>query len=54
MAQFIEANRDQYGGESICSELPIAPSTFYEREARRRDPDRLPARVRRDSELGIE
>ncbi len=54
MAQFIEANRDRYGVESICSVLPIAPSTFYEREARRRDPDRLPARVKRDTELRVE
>ena len=36
MVQFIGTNRDPYGVESICSVLPIAPSTFYEHEARRR------------------
>ena len=28
MADFIETNRGRYGVESICSVLPIAPSTF--------------------------
>ena len=32
----------------------IAPSTFYEHEARRRDPARLPSRVKRDTELRVE
>ena len=31
--------------------LPIAPSTYYEHAARRRNPRRLPARARRDAEL---
>jgi len=48
---FIDEHRDQYGVESICSVLPIAPSTYYEREARRRDPSLLPARAKRDAEL---
>jgi len=48
---FIDDHRDQYGVESICSVLPIAPSTYYEREARRRDPSLLPARAKRDAEL---
>ena len=34
--------------------LPIAPSTFYETEARQRDPDRMPARAKRDATLGME
>ena len=34
MTQFIADNRSQYGVESICSVLPIAPSTFYEAAAR--------------------
>ncbi len=54
MVQFIGTNRDPYGVESICSVLPIAPSTFYEHEARRRDPARVPARVKRDTELRVE
>jgi len=51
MVSFIDENRDAYGVEPICSVLPIAPSTFYEHEARRRDPSLLPARAQRDAEL---
>ena len=54
MVQFIGTNRDPYGVESICSVLPIAPSTFYEHAARRRDPARVPARVKRDTALRVE
>jgi transposase InsO family protein len=48
---FIGAHRAEYGVEPICAELPIAPSTYYELKARQADPDRQPARVRRDAEL---
>lgn len=51
MVAFIDANRDQYGVEPICAELPIAPSTYYECKARERDPARLPPRAQRDTEL---
>jgi transposase InsO family protein len=54
MTQFIEDNRSQYGVESICSVLPIAPSTFYEAAARRKDPGRLPTRAKNDARLGVE
>jgi putative transposase len=27
---FIDAHRDEHGVESICAQLPIAPSTYYE------------------------
>ena len=54
MTAFIEANRDQYGVEPICGVLPIAPSTYYEHEARKRDPERLPARAKRDAELRVQ
>ena len=54
MVEFIRMNRERYGVESICRMLPIAPSTFYETEARRRDPDRMPARAKRDATLGME
>ena len=52
--EFIEENRNRYGVEPICAVLPIAPSTFHEHEARRRDPGRLPARAKRDAELSPE
>jgi transposase InsO family protein len=51
MVTFIDDHRDLYGVESICSVLPIAPSTYYEREARRKNPELLPARVKRDAQL---
>lgn len=51
MLAFIDAHRDAYGVESICKQLPIAPSTYYEHKARERDPTRLPPRVQRDREL---
>ena len=54
MRQFIEDNRSQYGVESICRMLPIAPSTFYEAAARRKDPDRLPVRAKNDARLEVE
>jgi transposase InsO family protein len=51
MVSFIDAHRDDYGVESICRQLPIAPSTYYEHKAREADPERLPPRVRRDEAL---
>ena len=54
MVTFIDDHRDEYGVESICSVLPIAPSTYYEREARRKNPELLPARAKRDAELRTE
>jgi transposase InsO family protein len=54
MVDFIGAHRDSYGVESICDVLPIAPSTYYEHGARRRDPSKLPERARRDAKLCAE
>jgi transposase InsO family protein len=51
MIGFIDDHREVYGVEPICKVLPIAPSTYRARTARRRDPARLPARVRRDAAL---
>jgi len=53
MIAFIDDHRERHGVEPICRVLPIAPSTYYDRVARRRDPTRLPARARRDAELKI-
>jgi transposase InsO family protein len=54
MVSFIDQHRDAYGVEPICTELPIAPSTYYEYKAREADPGRLPARHRRDTWLEVE
>jgi putative transposase len=51
MVAFIDAHREMFGVEPICAVLPIAPSVYYDRKARTRDPQRQPARVRRDATL---
>jgi len=54
MVDFIERHRSVYGVEPICDVLPIAPSTFYQHGARRRDPALRPERVKRDEALETE
>jgi transposase InsO family protein len=54
MVAFIDEHREAYGVESICKQLPIAPSTYYESKARARDPERVPLRERRDEWLRAE
>ncbi len=54
MVSFIDAHREEYGVESICEQLPIALSVYYEYKARERDPQRLSARARRDAERKCE
>jgi len=51
MKAFIDEHREVYGVEPICRVLPIAPSTYYEHAARKANPDRRPARERRDADL---
>jgi transposase InsO family protein len=51
MVSLIDEQREEYGVEPICQQLPIAPSTYYEQKAREADPSRLPARAVRDAEL---
>jgi putative transposase len=46
-----DAHRATFGVEPICAVLPIAPSGYDERKARIRDPQRQPARARRDATL---
>jgi putative transposase len=62
MIAFIDDHRPVYGVEptpcrstgQVCRVLPIAPSTYREHAARRRNPARLPARARRDEILRTE
>ena len=54
MIAFIEDHREAYGVEPICRVLPIAPSTYYDHVAKRRNPARLSARAKRDRALKIE
>ena len=51
MVAFIDAQRAEHGVESICEELLIAPSTYYQHKARQADAERLPPRLRRDRAL---
>lgn len=53
MVDFIDEHRGAYGVESICEVLPIAPSTYYEHAARKRDPERRPARERSDAVMRV-
>jgi putative transposase len=54
MVSFIDAHRDLYGVESICKQLPIAPSMYYEMKAREANPERVPPRLQRDRQLVLE
>ena len=51
MIAFIDDHRDAFGIEPICRVLPIAPSTYHQRVAQRRDPTRLSARAQRDQSI---
>ena len=54
MIAFIDDHREAYGIEPICGVLPIAPSTYHDHLAKRRDPAKLSARAQRDAALAIE
>jgi transposase InsO family protein len=54
MIGFIDDHRNAYGVEPICRVLPIAPSTYHEHAAQRRDPERLSDRAKRDEVLKVE
>ena len=54
MIAFIEDHREAYGVEPICKVLPIAPSTYHDHAAKRRDPAKRSARARRDVALKVE
>ena len=51
MIAFIDDHREAYGVEPICKVLPIAPSSYRERVAQRRDPARLSGQAQRDLQL---
>jgi len=51
MISFIDEHRSVLGVEPICRLLPIAPSTYWERIAQRRNPALQSARAKRDLAL---
>jgi len=48
MIAFIDDHREAHGVEPICKVLPIAPSTYFDHQAKRANPAKLSARARRD------
>ena len=54
MIGFIDDHRYEYGVEPICRVLPIAPSTYHEHAAQRRDPERMSERAKRDAVLQVQ
>ncbi|MDA8021250.1 MAG: IS3 family transposase [Thermoanaerobaculia bacterium] len=47
----MDEHHGEHGVESICRQLPIASSTYYERKACQRDPSRHSARAQQDERL---
>ena len=54
MVACVDAQRETHGVESICRQLPIAPSTYWRHKARQADPTQRAARAQRDDELKVE
>jgi transposase InsO family protein len=53
MTAFIEESRSSFGVEPICKALQFAPSTYYDRRAIARDPDRASARAKSDAAMSL-
>jgi putative transposase len=51
MVDFIDEHRDLYGVESICKELPIAPSTYYRTVDLSKHPEKRSDRAKTDETL---
>lgn len=51
MTSFIDEHRGEYGVEPICRVRPMAPSTYHECVAQRRDPWCLSPPVQRDDAM---
>ena len=54
MVTFIDQHRREYGIESICEQLPIAPSTYFAHKARQAEPTKQSLRHQRDQSLRID
>jgi len=53
MIAFIEESREALGVEPICKALQFAPSTYYDRRAIARDPERASLRAKSDAALSL-
>ncbi len=54
MVRLIDDHRATYGVESICTVVPIAPSTYFRQHAHQLDATKRSARAQRDDELRVE
>jgi transposase InsO family protein len=54
MVACVDAQRETHGVESICAELPIAPSTYWRHKLHEKDPTQRCARAQRDETLTTE
>lgn len=53
MMDFIEESREAFGVEPICKALQFAPSTYYDRRAIVRDPERSSRRAKSDAAMSL-
>jgi transposase InsO family protein len=53
MMDFIEESREAFGVESICKALQFASSTYYDRRAIVRDPERASRRAKSDAAMSL-
>jgi transposase InsO family protein len=53
MMDFIEESREAFGVEPICKALQFAPSSYYDRRAIVRDPDRASRRAKSDAAMSL-
>ena len=51
---FIDEHRGRYGVGPLCAQVPVAPSTYSAHKGCEAEPERAPARVRRDGWLSGE
>ncbi len=51
MVSFVDEHRTRYGVEPICTELTIAPSTYYRYKACEANPGLTPEHHRKDQAL---
>jgi len=51
MIAFIDEQRNTYGVEPVCRQLPIVPSTYYEHKVRQANPERQSRRYKQDLRL---
>lgn len=54
MVDYIDQHKAEHGVESICSVLPIAPSTYYDHKVKQVEPEKRSDRAKRDEALIVD